>query len=233
MLDLAEKILYIYTLYINTANLNIMKKLTKKQEEIAGYVSKFTAERGYSPTYKEIAEHFEVNVNAIQQAVTALLKKGALERTEGIARGLRSVQRIKQSPDAEIIRGSTEMITIPLYGNVAAGEPVFADDNILEYIIVEKPKRAQGELFAVTVRGDSMVDKKIIESDKLIVRKQNTANDGEIVVALLDDEVTVKVFRHNGGKPFLQPANNIYEPIKRPFTILGIVVGLTRDYTAT
>jgi len=206
-----------------------MEKLTRKQQSIASYIEKFTKKHFYSPTYKEIAGHFNVNVNAIHQAVAALIKKGKVVKQAGIARGL----RVTASPQAELVHMEREMITIPLYGNVAAGEPVFADDNILEYIIVDKPKRAQGELFAVTVRGDSMVDKKIIESDKLIVRKQNTANDGEIVVALLDDEVTVKVFRHNGGKPYLQPANNIYEPIKRPFTILGIVVGLTRDYTAS
>lgn len=205
-----------------------MKKLTKNQQKVADFISRFTKEHLYSPTYKEIAEHFKVNVNAIQQVVTALIKKDAVERSEGIARGL----RIKSAPDAEIIHGSTSMITIPLYGSVAAGEPIFADNNIEGYITVDKPKRSAGELFAVTVRGDSMTDKKIVERDKLIVRKQNTANDGEIVVALLDDEVTVKVFKTNGGKPYLQPANNKYDPIYRPFEILGIVVGLTRDFTA-
>ncbi|MEO8513240.1 MAG: transcriptional repressor LexA [Ignavibacteria bacterium] len=205
-----------------------MKKLTKNQQQVADYISGFTAEHYYSPTYKEIAEHFGVNVNAIQQVVAALVKKDAAERSEGVARGL----RIKTAPDAEMIHGSVKMITIPLYGSVAAGEPIFADNNIESYISVEKPARAQGELFAVTVRGDSMVDKKIIEKDKLIVKKQNTANDGEIVVALLDDEVTVKVFKLGGGTPYLQPANDQYNPIRKPFTILGIVVGLTRDFTA-
>lgn len=205
-----------------------MKKLTKNQQKVADFISRFTKKHLYSPTYKEIAEHFGVNVNAIQQTVAALIKKDALERSEGIARGL----RIKPAPDAEIIHGSTAMITIPLYGSVAAGEPIFADNNIEGYITVDKPQRSAGELFAVTVRGDSMTDKKIIERDKLIVRKQNTANDGEIVVALLDDEVTVKVFKKNNGSPYLQPANNKYDPIHRPFKILGIVVGLTRDFTA-
>lgn len=205
-----------------------MKKLTKNQQKVADFISRFTKKHLYSPTYKEIAEHFGVNVNAIQQTVAALIKKDALERSEGIARGL----RIKPVPDAEILHGSAAMITIPLYGSVAAGEPIFADNNIEGYITVDKPQRSAGELFAVTVRGDSMTDKKIIERDKLIVRKQNTANDGEIVVALLDDEVTVKVFKKNNGSPYLQPANNKYDPIHRPFKILGIVVGLTRDFTA-
>jgi repressor LexA len=205
-----------------------MKKLTKSQTRVADYIGKFIDEKSYSPTYKEIAGHFRVNVNAIQQAVSALIKKGSLEKVSGIARGL----RVRDNSPEEMNKVKNNLIVIPLYGNVAAGEPVFADDNIEGYIAVEKPRRARGELFSVTVRGDSMTEKKIIEKDKLIVRKQNTAIDGEIVVALLDDEVTVKVFRANGGSPYLQPANNKYDPIRRPFKILGIVVGLTRDYSA-
>lgn len=204
-----------------------MEKLTKNQVRVADYISKFIDEKSYSPTYKEIAGHFKVNVNAIQQAIGALIKKGCIERSPGIARGL----RLKDDSPEEMNKVKNNLIVIPLYGNVAAGEPVFADDNIEGYIAVEKPKRARGELFSVTVRGDSMTERKIIEKDKLIVRKQNTANDGEIVVALLDDEVTVKVFKANGGAPYLQPANNKYDPIRRPFKILGIVVGLTRDYS--
>lgn len=78
-----------------------------------------------------------------------------------------------------------------------------------------------------------MIEKKILEKDKLIVRKQSGATDGDIVVALIDDEVTVKIFKTGGGKPYLQPANDKYDPIRKPFKILGIVVGLTRDYTIT
>lgn len=204
-----------------------MKTLTKKQLKIAEFIRKFVAENSYSPTYKEIAEHFKVNVNAIQQAIAALIKKGSIEKTEGIARGL----RIKEEHSAESVKTGRNTIVIPLYGNVAAGEPIFANNNIEGFITIDKPKRASGELFSVTVRGDSMIDKKIVEKDRLIVRKQNTADDGEIVVALLDEEVTVKIFRKNGGAPYLQPANNKYNAIREPFQILGIVVGLTRDLT--
>lgn len=207
-----------------------MKKLTKSQARVAEYIGKFIDDNSYSPTYKEIAAHFKVNVNAVQQSVTALIKKGTIEKVTGIARGL----RVKDNSPEEMNKVKNNLIVIPLYGNVAAGEPIFADDNIEGYIAVEKPRRARGELFSVTVRGDSMTGKKIIEKDKLIVRKQNTAIDGEIVVALLDDEVTVKVFRSlAGGAPYLQPANNKYDPIRRPFKILGIVVGLTRDYSVS
>jgi repressor LexA len=204
-----------------------MEKLTKKQSKTVKFIKEFIDENSCSPTYKEIAEHFKVNVNAVQQSVSALIKKGSLEKVSGIARGL----RLKDAMPEELSRVKSNLIVIPLYGNVAAGEPVFAENNIEGYIAVEKPKRAKGELFSVTVRGDSMIDKKIVELDKLIIRKQETANDGEIVVALLDDEVTVKVFKNSGGKPYLQPANNRYDPIRRPFKILGIVVGLVRDYT--
>ena len=209
-----------------------MDKITKKQQQIGEFIESFIASNGYSPSYKEIADHFEVNVNAIQQPVTSLIKKGFLEKSAGIARGLRLVPGMWKTGNAEIVHLESETITIPLYGKVAAGEPIFADNNIESFITVEKPMRGQGELFAVTVTGDSMTDKKIVPHDKLIVRKQNTASEGEIVVALLDDEVTVKVFRKKGDTPYLQPANNMYDPIYRPFTILGVVVGLTRDYTA-
>ena len=205
-----------------------MKKLTKKQASVLDFIKKSIETNLYAPTYKEIAQKFGNNVNAIQQVIHALVKKGYMEKTEGIARGL----RVRENTPVEMNRVKSNIIAIPLYGNVAAGEPIFADDNIEGYIALEKPKRSSGTLFAVSVRGDSMIEKRIVEKDKLIVRKQNTANDGDIVVALLDDEVTVKVFKKNGEKPYLQPANNRYDPIHKPFKILGIVVGLTRDYTA-
>jgi len=202
-------------------------RLTGKQSGVLEFIKRSIIEKQYAPTYKEIAENFGINVNAIQQTVSALIKKGFVERSEGIARGL----RLKDNSPAELSRAKSGIIVIPQYGNVAAGEPIFADTNIEGYVAVEKPRRASGTLFSVTVRGDSMIDKKIVERDKLIVRKQSNASDGDIVVAMLDDEVTVKIFRHNSGKPYLQPANDKYDPIRRPFRILGIVVGLTRDYT--
>ena len=204
-------------------------RLTGKQSNVLEFIKRSIIEKQHAPTYKEIAENFGINVNAIQQSVTALIKKGFIERSEGgIARGL----RLKDNLPFEMSRVKSGVVVVPLYGNVAAGEPIFADSNIEGYVAVEKPRRASGTLFSVTVRGDSMIDKKILERDKLIVRKQSSASDGDIVVALLDDEVTVKIFRLNGGKPYLQPANDKYDPIRRPFKILGIVVGLTRDYTA-
>lgn len=214
-----------------------MKKLTKKQSALIEFIKKFIFENGFSPTYKEIALSFKINVNAVHQQVLALEKKGYIERSDKLARSI----RLKLSGHSSAYRyplhmhgsGGANTITIPLYGNVAAGEPIFAEDNIEGYLTAERPQRARGELFAVTVRGDSMEDKQILEKDKLIIRKQNTANDGDIVVALLDDEVTVKIFRKKGGKPYLQPANSKYKPIYSPFKILGIVVGLTRDYTLT
>ncbi|MCI0450588.1 MAG: transcriptional repressor LexA [Chlorobi bacterium] len=202
-----------------------MEKLTKKQSGVLDFIKKSVETRSYPPTYKEIAEKFGNNVNAIQQVIIALVKKGYVEKTGGVARGLRVKENIAPA------QAKSNIITIPLYGNVAAGEPVFADDNIEGYVAVEKPGRTSGTMFAVTVRGDSMIEKRIVEKDKLIVRKQNTANDGDIVVALLDDEVTVKLFKKNGGRPYLQPANSRYDPIRKPFKILGIVVGLLRDYT--
>ncbi len=135
-----------------------MEKLTKKQAKTVKFIKEFIDENSYSPTYKEIAEHFKVNVNAVQQSISALIKKGSLQKVSGIARGL----RLKDAMPEELSRVKSNLIVIPLYGNVAAGEPVFADNNIEGYIAVEKPRRAKGDLFSVTVRGDSMIDKKIV-----------------------------------------------------------------------
>ena len=136
----------------------VEKKLTKNQQNVLEFIKRYIIEKQYSPTYKEIAKNFGINVNAIQQVIGAMVKKGFIEKSEGIARGL----RLKDTLPFEMSRIKSAVQVIPLYGNVAAGEPIFADSNIEGYVAVEKPRRASGTLFSVTVRGDSMVDKKIV-----------------------------------------------------------------------
>src|SRR4030095_16984985 len=118
----------------------VEQKLTKNQLNMLEFIKRYIIERQNAPTYKEIAENFEINVNAIQQVITALIKKGFLEKAEGIARGL----RLKDNTPPEMSRIKSGVQVIPLYGNVAAGEPIFADSNIEGYVAVEKPRRASG-----------------------------------------------------------------------------------------
>lgn len=200
-----------------------MKTITKKQQEILKFIEKSTAANGYSPTYKEISEQFEVNVNAIQKVIGVLTAKGYIEKHNGIARGLKVVPQSPAEPTAN------NYTMIPLYGKVAAGAPIFIDDNINGYLAVERNNKFKGNEFALTVEGESMIDKHIIDGDNIIVRKQSHANDGDVIVAMVEEEVTVKILRKRGSDIYLMPANDLYKPIKKPFTILGVVIGLNRD----
>lgn len=204
-----------------------MKTITVKQQKTLNFIEKFISKNGYSPSYREISEKFNVNVSVIQKVVNSLVTKNYLEKVEGISRGFKIV---KSEDDIQAEKVKANTIIIPLYGKVAAGEPIFADDNIQGYLTVEKNRHFTGSEFGTVVQGDSMIEKHIVENDILIVRKQNTANDGDIIVALIDDEVTTKIFRKKGKDIYLQPANELYKPIRADFQILGIVVGLTRDF---
>ena len=118
-----------------------------------------------------------------------------------------------------------------MYGNVAAGEPIFANDNIQGYISMEKNKRGHHIHFALKVKGDSMRDSGIYDGDIVVVKKQDSANDGDIIIALLDDEATVKTLRNSKIKAYLEASNSRYKSIvNKPFTIIGKVIELRRQY---
>ncbi|KAB2879249.1 repressor LexA [bacterium] len=188
-----------------------MEYLTKKQEGIYNYILQCLRTNGFPPTIREIADHFSVSIGTIQDHISAIEGKGYLKIKPNTARGFEPISR-----------------GIPVYGKVAAGKPIFAIENIEGYV-QDSYKKAEG-VFAVTVTGDSMIEAGIIEEDVLIVHKQETAEDKDIVIALLGDEVTVKRFRKKRGKVLLEAANPKYEPIDREFTIIGKVIESRRKY---
>ncbi|MBX7042936.1 MAG: transcriptional repressor LexA [Ignavibacteria bacterium] len=199
-----------------------MDKLTDKQQRVLEFISGYTAENSFPPTLKEIASKFRVTIGTVQDHVNALKTKGYLERKKDIARGFRVVtgSEPKSSP-----------ALIPLYGNVAAGEPIFAADNIQGYVTMEKRKSGHHIHFALKVKGDSMTDSGIYDGDIVIVRKQDSAEDGDIVIALLDDEATVKTLRNRRIKAYLEASNSRYKAIiNKPFQIIGKVIELRRAY---
>src|SRR5205085_9484067 len=204
-----------------------MKNITEKQQKALNFIEKFISKNGYSPSYREISDKFNVNVFVIQKVVNSLISKNCLEKVDGISRGFKLVKSDIILQEEKVKKNTA---VIPLYGKVAAGEPIFADDNIQGYITVEKNRHFTGSEFGTTVQGDSMIEKHIVENDILIVRKQSTANDGDIIVARIGDEVTTKIFRKKGNDIYLQPANELYKPIREKFEILGLVIGLTRDF---
>ncbi len=195
------------------------KQLTKIQLDTLNYIQKFFKEKEYTPTLADIANYFKITIRASFDRVGALIKKGYLEREKG-ARTLRIVSKDFRDDNF-----------IPLLGKISAGLPIEAPENIESFIPIKKEFFPKGEYFALNVKGDSMINAGVFDGDILIVKKQNFAQNKDIVVAMLDGETTVKriFFEHN--IVVLQPENPEYEKIIRKYVvILGKVIGLIRRY---
>lgn len=203
--------------------------LTPKQLHILTRIRDLRLSRGYSPTLQELADEMGVSKVTMFGHVEALVRKGALLHQSNRARSL-VVNPDAQVPDEE------RRSRIPLIGAIAAGSPIEAveDRQQLDLETLFAPSgrspRAQGETYALKVRGDSMIDEHIRDGDYVVVQKQSTARNGETVVALLDSgEATLKKFYREHGKIRLQPANEKYEPIiVNDCKIQGIVIGVIR-----
>ncbi|MCB0723071.1 MAG: transcriptional repressor LexA [Ignavibacteriae bacterium] len=200
-----------------------MDKLTDKQSKILDFIREYTLDNPYPPTFQEIAQKFKITIGTVQDHISALQRKGYIERIPDVARGFKVV-----GDDAADVPQEDYMI--PVYGNVAAGEPIFADDNIQGYIALEKNIRGHHLHFALKVKGDSMIDSGIYDGDIVIVKKQNSADDGDIIIALLDDEATVKTLRNSRINAYLEASNAKYKSIiNKPFQIIGKVIELRRQ----
>jgi len=205
-----------------------MDTLTKKQKRILKFIERFSSENSYPPTLQEIADKFSITIGTVQDHIYALNKKGYLDRKKDKARGFKV---IKNSEGVESYKSKKDVHLIPLYGNVAAGEPIFANDNIEGYVTLEKNYRGHKIHFALKVKGDSMINSGIYDGDIVIVRKQDAADDGDVVIALLDDEATVKTLRGSRINAYLEASNARYRSIiNKPFKIVGKVIELRRDY---
>jgi repressor LexA len=196
--------------------------LTKRQKEIFDFIRRYAAKYGYPPTVREIGKAVGLTSSSTVHAHLANLEKiGLLRRDPSKPRAIELlVGKAKRA-----VRGPG----LPLVGNVAAGQPILAEENIEEY--VEVPELIGGEQgdYILQVRGDSMRDAGILEDDYVIVRPGPDADNGEIVVALLGDEATVKRFYREKDRIRLQPANKAYKPIRtREAELLGRVVGVFR-----
>ena len=196
--------------------------LTKRQQEIFDFVKRYVGEHGYPPTVRDIGQAIGLTSSSTVHAHLANLEKlGVLKRDPTKPRALEVL--VDKAKGAVAPRG------LPLVGQVAAGSPVLAEENIEEYVTV--PGIAGGEEgeFVLEVKGDSMVNAGILEGDHVIVRKQETAKNGEIVVALVGDEATVKRFFRENDHVRLQPENDAHDPIlTREVKLLGRVVGVCR-----
>ena len=193
-----------------------MNKVDKKKAEVLEFLRKRIAD-GIPPSIREICAELGFKSTCTAHKYLRLLEEdGYIELVTGSNRGIRMV-------------GAPKGESVPLVGTVAAGTPILAQQNIEDYIMVDKAPA--GELFALTVKGESMINVGIYDGDVIIVRQTPEARNGEIIVALIEDEATVKTFYNENGRIRLQPENDTMDPIyPESCAILGKVVRLIRNY---
>lgn len=194
------------------------------QAKILAYIEKATLQKGYPPSVREICDATGLkSTSTVHGHLIRLEKKGLLYRDSMKPRA------ISVPSDHQMYR--TEMINVPIVGRVSAGSPILAMENIEDYIALPQSMLGEGEHYVLGVRGESMIEAGIMDGDYVVVRKQPTAYNGDIVVAMVEDDATVKRFYRENGHFRLQPENSTMEPIIVPeVTILGKVVSLYRIF---
>jgi repressor LexA len=200
--------------------------LTKRQQEIFDFIRKYSARYGYPPTVRDIGKAVGLASSSTVHAHLANLEKiGLLRRDPSKPRAIELLDRAVES-----VRGIVRGEGLPLVGSVAAGQPMLAEENIEEYVSVPEIAGGGDGEYLLRIRGDSMKDAGILEGDFVVVRSQDTAQDGDVVVALLGEEATVKRFFREADHIRLQPENDALEPIRsKEVKVLGRVVGLLRS----
>ncbi|MBR3072725.1 transcriptional repressor LexA [Fibrobacter sp.] len=206
------------------------KDMTARQEEIYEYIKKYSKENHMPPTVREIGNHFEISsTNGVRSILAALIKKGYINRSPRLSRGIEIVDHSKNSSKDT----PSNTIEIPIVGRVAAGTPILAVQNLEGTVTIDRDFLAcRSDVFALRVKGDSMINAGIFDGDLIFARQQKTADRGEIVVAQIDNEATVKYYHPTSDHVELRPANPKYKPIivndKKDFSIAGRVIGVMR-----
>jgi len=200
-------------------------KITTKQQQILDYIKQEILNKGYPPTVREICETVNLkSTSSVHSHLETLEKNGYIRRDPTKPRAIEICD-----DNFQMVR--TEMVSLPIIGRVAAGEPILAEQNIEDYFPVPADVVPQGESFILNVRGDSMVNVGIFDGDRIFVNACDTARNGDMVVALIDDSATVKTFYRENGHIRLQPENDYMEPIiVNDCKIVGKVFGVYRFY---
>ena len=206
--------------------------LTARQQEIWNFLVEYVDKHGYPPTVREIGEQVGLaSPSTVHAHLANLERAGLLRRDPTKPRALELIGRERRDSEPVDRAGDRDVARLPLVGEIAAGGPLLADQNVEDELAV--PETLRGD-FLLRVKGDSMIDAGILDGDIVVVRRAQEARDGEIVVALAGedetaDEATVKTFYREGGRIRLQPENDELEPIYAPHvTILGRVTGVFR-----
>ena len=198
-------------------------KISAKQQEILEYIKDEILHKGYPPAVREICQAVNLkSTSSVHSHLETSEKNGYIRRDPTKPRAIEIM-------DDTFNLNRREMVNVPILGNVAAGEPLFAEENIEDYFPIPAEMVPNSEVFMLHVRGESMINVGILDGDNVLVQQQSTAKDGEMVVALVEDSATVKTFYKEDGYIRLQPENDTMEPIIVPdCQILGKVFGIFR-----
>ncbi|MDD6614850.1 MAG: transcriptional repressor LexA [Lachnospiraceae bacterium] len=200
-------------------------RITKKQEEILEYIKNEILERGFPPAVREICQAVNLkSTSSVHSHLESLEKNGYIRRDPTKPRAIEILD-----DSFQMLR--REMVNVPVVGTVAAGQPILAEQNIESYFPIPSEYMPNEQSFILTVKGESMINAGILNGDRVLVRRQSTAENGDIVVALIDDSATVKTFYKEDGYYRLQPANDSMEPIiVNDLQIIGKVFGVFRFF---
>lgn len=200
-------------------------RISAKQQEILDFIKSEIINKGYPPAVREICEAVHLkSTSSVHSHLETLEKNGFIRRDPTKPRAIEIM-------DDDFNLARREVVNVPMIGEIAAGEPIFADQNIEGYFPLLPENMPTGEAFMLRVRGESMVNVGIYDGDQILVRKQNTARNGDIVVALVDDSATIKTFYQEDGHYRLQPENDSMDPIIVDHVeVLGKLAGLYRTY---
>lgn len=202
-----------------------MKEITERQKEVLNFISEFTEQNSFPPTVREISNHFGISLRAVQDHILALQKKGYLSQAQ---RRSRSIKVLSDTRDKnQIFVGK-----VPLLGTVAAGKPLLSEENLDGYVNLTEPFVRPGKsYFALRVRGQSMINAGILDGDLAVVEQANTAVDGQIIVAVIDDAITLKRYYKESERIRLQPENPNFQAIYcTDVRIVGILSNIVRTY---
>lgn len=212
-----------------------MEKLSRMQQRVYDYIAESIAEHGYAPSVREVGEALGLkSPSTVHFHIKHLQEMGLIEKSAGKGRAITLKKQLQAVPVApqpvEIDELAPRRRQVPILGNVAAGNPILAQECIEDYLTFDTGGH-DDEYFALRVRGESMLGVGILPDDLVVVHRQSIAQNGQIVVALIGDEATVKTLKRKGSEVWLMPANPDYRPIDgRESTILGRVVAVVRQY---
>lgn len=201
-----------------------MKKITDRQQEVLSFIAYYIEENSFPPTIREIGEHFKIGPKAVQGHIMALQKKGFLQQNQNRSRAFKIVSGGRKTlPRA---------VEVPILGSVAAGLPLLCEENIDGHLVLAEPFVRQGKnYFALRVRGESMVGAGILDGDFAIVEQASTAENGQIVVAVIDEAITLKRFFREASRIKLKAENPAFKPIYcREVRVVGILASIVRSY---